>query len=285
MIPRQEISEAFIKGTRKMENKRVFIKTNGQPESNSIESSVRKELIDAGFEITDGYERKNCDLIVCIGGDGTFLNLIHETNFPDAPIIGINTGHLGFFQEIAPSETKEFLANYKAGNYQEQLMSAVDIFLTADGKEYRETGLNEVIVKGSVGCNIHLDMSIGGSFIESFYGDGILVSTPAGSTAYNYSLGGSIVDPKLRLLQVTPMAPLNTVAYRSFTSSLMLPAGSALGLIPLDGPAPDIHVEFDGFSADYHNVTEMKIKLSRKNIKLLRLDSYDFWSKVKSKFL
>lgn len=266
-------------------SEKVYIKTNCMDDSLRLEKDVRKELADAGFDVIDGYDRKKCDLIVCIGGDGTFLNLIHELSFPDAPIVGINTGHLGFFQEIEPSQTKDFLENYKAGNYQEQTIYAVDILITSGGKTYRETGLNEVVVKGTVGCNIHLDMSIGDSFIEKFSGDGILVATPAGSTAYNYSLGGSIVDPKLRLLQVTPIAPLNTVAYRSFMSSLMLPSGSALGLVPEDGMAPDIHIEFDGFSADYHNVTEMKVKLSRKNVKLLRLDTYDFWNKVKSKFL
>ena len=265
--------------------KKAFIKTNYMEDSIRIEKDVRSELAEAGFDTIDEYDNKTCDLIVCIGGDGAFLNLIHELNFPDAPIIGINTGHLGFFQEIEPSQIHEFLTNYANGNYQEQKISAVDLFITSGGKQYRETGLNEVVIKGTVGCNVHLNMSIGGSFIETFTGDGILVSTPAGSTAYNYSLGGSIVDPRLRLLQVTPMAPINTVAYRSFTSSLMLPAGSALGLVPEHAPAPDIHVEFDGFSIDYHNVTEMSARLSRKCVKLLRLDSYDFWSKVKSKFL
>ncbi len=268
-----------------MNSMKAFIKTNYMEDSIRIEKDVRRELADAGFDITDEYDDKSCDLIVCIGGDGAFLNLIHELNFPDAPIIGINTGHLGFFQEIEPEQTHDFLKNYTDGNYQEQVMSAVDIIITSGGKKYKETGLNEVVVKGTVGCNVHLNMSIGGSFIETFTGDGILVATPAGSTAYNYSLGGSIVDPRLRLLQVTPLAPINTVAYRSFTSSLMLPAGSALGLVPEHAPAPDIHIEFDGFSSDYHDVSEMKVKLSRKCIRLLRLDTYDFWSKVKSKFL
>ena len=263
---------------------KVFIKTNELPGSVKIEKEVIRELDEAGFEMIDKYD-KDCSLIVCIGGDGTFLNLIHELDFPDAPIIGINTGHLGFFQEIDPSQTKDFLDSYRKGNYQEQTISAVDIVISSGDRKHRVTGLNEVVVKGTVGCNIHLNMSIGGSFIEKFSGDGILVATPAGSTAYNYSLGGSIVDPKLKLLQVTPLAPLNTVAYRSFTSSLMLPAGRTLGLIPEHVPAPDIHIEFDGFSEDYHDVTEMKVKLSRKSVTLLRLDTYDFWSKVKSKFL
>ena len=268
-----------------MSKEKAYIKKNCMDDSVRLEKDVVKELNNAGFEVMDTYDNEECGLIVCIGGDGTFLNLIHELDFPDAPVIGINTGHLGFFQEIDPSQTKDFLDSYRKGNYQEQTISAVDIIITSCGKRYRETGLNEVVVKGTVGCNIHLNMSIGGSFIERFSGDGILVATPAGSTAYNYSLGGSIVDPKLKLLQVTPLAPLNTVAYRSFTSSLMLPSGSALGLIPEDAPAPDIHIEFDGFSKDYHNVTEMKVKLSRKSVKLLRLETYDFWNKVKSKFL
>ncbi len=264
---------------------KAFIKTNYMEDSVRIEKDVRRELDSAGFSVMDKYDNRTCDLIVCIGGDGAFLNLIHELSFPAAPIIGVNTGHLGFFQEIEPEQFRGFMQSYADGSYQVQPMSAVDIFIKSGEREYRETGLNEVVVKGTIGCNIHLNMSIGGSFIETFTGDGILAATPAGSTAYNYSLGGSIVDPRLRLLQVTPIAPINTVAYRSFTSSLMLPAGSALGLVPEHAPARDIHIEFDGFSSDYHDVTEMKIRLSRKYIKLLRLDSYDFWSKVKSKFL
>ena len=68
-----------------------------------------------------------------------------------------------------------------------------------------------------------------GVSIEKFSGDGILVATSAGSTAYNYSLGGSIVDPRLKLLQVTPIAPMNTTAYRSFTSSILLPSDLTIG--------------------------------------------------------
>ena len=87
-------------------------------------------------------------------------------------------------------------------------------------------------IKGSDSYSIHLNISIGGSFIERFSGDGLLIATPAGSTAYNYSLGGSIVDPRLKILQVTPIAPMNTTAYRSFTSSILLPSDLSLGVVP-----------------------------------------------------
>jgi len=264
--------------------KNVFIKTNGTPSSKKHEKQVRSALEDGSFRIMDRYDR-SCDLIVCIGGDGTFLNLIHELDFPKAPIIGVNTGHLGFFQEIEPAETTAFIKSYRSGNYKTQKMAAVDIELSDGQKKYKETGLNEIVVRGPIGKNIHLGLSIGESFIEDFTGDAILVATPAGSTAYNYSLGGSIVDPGLELLQVTPIAPINTVAYRSFTSSIVLPPKGNLGLKPRTADDGDVHVEFDGFSVEYEDIKEMNVKLSSRKITLLRLDSYDFWNKVKSKFL
>ena len=133
---------------------------------------------------------------------------------------------------------------------------------------------------------MHFDISIGGSFIERFSGDGLLVSTPAGSTAYNYSLGGSIVDPRLRLLQATPIAPMNTTAYRSFTSSILLPPDLSMEVKPVDNSSKvKITIAFDGFSKFFDNVSNIEVSLSETNVKLLTLESYDFWSKVKSKFL
>ena len=109
-----------------------------------------------------------------------------------------------------------------------------------------------------------------------------MVSTPAGSTAYNYSLGGSIVDPRLRLLQATPIAPMNTTAYRSFTSSILLPPDLSMEVKPVDNSSKvKITIAFEFFD----NVSNIEVSLSETNVKLLRLESYDFWSKVKSKFL
>lgn len=121
--------------------------------------------------------------------------------------------------------------------------------------------------------------------IEKFSGDGILIATPAGSTAYNYSLGGSIVDPRLKLLQVTPIAPMNTTAYRSFTSSLLLPAELSLGVVPEKQYENRIAVINDGIETIYTDVTDINVRMSDKSVHLIRLKDYDFWNKVKTKFL
>jgi NAD+ kinase len=132
---------------------------------------------------------------------------------------------------------------------------------------------------------IHLNISIGESFIERFSGDGILVSTPAGSTAYNYSLGGSIVDPRLTLLQVTPIAPMNTTAYRSFTSSVILPPDLSIRINPEYSGEQGLLIVPDGMEYLQQGVEEIYLEFSNSVVKLLRFENYDFWSKVKSKFL
>jgi NAD+ kinase len=97
-------------------------------------------------------------------------------------------------------------------------------------------------------------------------------------------LGGSIVDPRLKVLQVTPIAPMNTTAYRSFTSSLLLPAELSLGVVPEEG-FDQIHIAVDSIEKKYDKVREVRVKISEKTVNLVRFESYDFWNKVKSKFL
>ncbi len=112
-----------------------------------------------------------------------------------------------------------------------------------------------------------------------------MIASPAGSTAYNYSLGGSIVDPRLRLLQVTPIAPMNTTAYRSFTSSILLPSDLSLGIVPDYRKDDKTYIITDGNETEYKRVSNIRIGFSDKVIKLIRFEGYDFWNKVKSKFL
>ena len=130
-----------------------------------------------------------------------------------------------------------------------------------------------------------LNISINDSFIERFSGDGICVSTPAGSTAYNDSLGGAIVDPRLNLMQVAPIAPINTVAYRSFTSSILLPANDKLSIIPCDDDHRHLSIVADGFAENYEDIRRVELSLSRKKINLVRFEYTNFWEKAKSKFL
>ena len=267
-----------------MEKKLISIFTNDTDISLETQSILVKKLVDRGHTVTCGYS-DDSDLIISIGGDGSLLKTVHSCGFPSSPIIGINTGHLGFFQEISPDKLDSFISDYEDGQYSIQDLSTVKaVVTTSDGLKNTHLGLNEIIIKGRQSYSVHLDISIEGMSIERFSGDGILVATSAGSTAYNYSLGGSIVDPRLKLLQVTPIAPMNTTAYRSFTSSILLPAELSLGVVP-ENNGDRIFVLNDGIQTGYSNVKEIRIAVSETVVYLMRFKDYHFWSKVKTKFL
>lgn len=246
---------------------------------------LSEKLKKEGFTIPTKFSQ-DAELTFCIGGDGRFLDTVQKHNIPQMPIIGINTGHLGFFQDITPDKLDDFIEKYMSGNYTIQELPLVKITGHSKNVNFTHYGVNEVYVRGPHTKLLHLNLSIDDTYIEKFSGDGILVSTPAGSTAYNYSLGGSIVDPRLNVLQVTPMAPMNTIAYRSFTSSLLVPSDLTITIVPeKKRESTHLYVMYDGWEQQYENVEKMTIGYSDKTIKLIRLDSYAFWDTVKSKFL
>lgn len=262
----------------------ISIYTNGTRVSLETQMVLKDKLLEAGFVVPEGFN-PDSELLVCIGGDGSTLESIHKFGFPKVPIVGINTGHLGFFQEIHPTQLDEFILNYKEGRYRLQPLATVKAHVSVGKDTFLHRGLNEIVIKSGGSSSAHLNISIDGSFIERFSGDGILIASPAGSTAYNYSLGGAIVDPRLRLLQVTPIAPMNTTAYRSFTSSLLLPSDLFLEIAPEYAKDNSISITSDGIVKVYEDVALIKVELSQTVVNLLRFETYDFWNKVKTKFL
>lgn len=265
-------------------NKTINIVSNNKPVSKETERILKRKLAKSDFIVSESFD-PNADLIICIGGDGSFLRTLHKYNFPDIPIIGINTGHLGFFQDLSPRELDEFIFKYKKGDYKIDEISPVEGLICTRDSCIEIIGVNEIVIKGFKSTTTHLNLSLAEGFLEKFSGDGILISTPTGSTAYNYSLGGSIVDPRLNLLQITPMAPINTIAYRSFTSSIIVPEHATIKIHPEYTYENSVLIVTDGTEHRYNEIVEVQVKLSELKIKLLRFKEYNFWNKVKEKFL
>lgn len=263
----------------------IFVYSNEQEESVRVAASIRDLLEKEGFRVPRDMEAQ-VDLMVCVGGDGTLLRALHTYNFPDLPVVGVNTGHLGFFQELSREEGGRIVDMCRRGAYSLQSHRLVCAQVVC-GQEapFELTGLNDIVIRGADSRIIHLNLSIGDSFIEKFSGDGLVIASSAGSTAYNYSLGGSIVDPRLNLLQVTPIAPMNTTAYRCFTSSIVLPPDQEVRILPVFDADRSALVVVDGMEHLCHNIRALSIGLSERQVHLVRLGHYDFWSKVKAKFL
>lgn len=267
-----------------MNGRKINIFANSDSYSLEVRKLLRRKLQRSGFAVPGEYDPE-AELIVSIGGDGAFLGTLHKYDFPHVPFLGINTGHLGFFQEIHPDELDEFVFLYKQNRYNIQNLKTVKAIITDGDEEHKYKGLNEITIKASSSITVHLNISIGDSFIERFSGDGILVCTPAGSTAYNYSLGGSIVDPGLSILQITPIAPMNTTAYRSFTSSVVLPEELSVTIHPEQREGKGFLIVVDGMEHKHENISKIVLGFSKTEVRLMRFENYDFWTKVKTKFL
>jgi len=264
---------------------KIYVFCNLKDKSRETYERFIPMLEESGYEIAEEYS-DDVDLLACIGGDGTFLSFVHKCGFPKAPIIGINTGHLGFFQEALPSNLRETLDYISKGEYQLQNICPVQARVVTRRGEFMRTGLNEIVVRGPYSHASHYEISIDNTKIQEFSGDGIIISTPVGSTAYNYSLGGSLVSPDLNVLQLTPIAPMNTNAYRCFKSSLILPSTETItiaGTGRCEGGT--VLLSFDGRTHEFGGVLKIEITRSHKEIHLIRTKAYDHWSLLSSKLL
>ncbi|EHL19639.1 hypothetical protein HMPREF9628_01328 [Peptoanaerobacter stomatis] len=272
------------KATKNVEIKNIFIKSNSNSSSKKVYPLLMDKLINAGFNVMNEFD-SGCDLIISIGGDGSFLKNVHDLEYPDSIFVGINTGHLGFFQDVIPSEIDYLIDCIKKSNYEIQNVLPLHANIRTQLRDYTIHSINEFAIKGYKNKTVHLNLSIDNKHMECFSGDGIIISSSTGSTAYNYSAGGSIIDPRLNLIQVTPIAPLNSNAYRSLTSSIILPYKAKVIVTPENQHQNTTIFLADAIQYKYEKLYSMEISYSKHKIKLMRLESYKFWTKVKEKFL
>ena len=268
-----------------MENRRIFIYHNNTYITAETVAALSAIFSRRGFVVSDSFD-DGIEFILCVGGDGTLLKLLPDLNYPAMPIVGVNTGHVGFFQEFETDQLDELVEICWERRYDIQRHQLIRAAVYLDGEKIDEfKAINDVTIRASVSRLTHLNVSIGNTFIERFSGDGIVISTPVGSTAYNYSLGGAIIDPRLNLLQLAPIAPMNSVAFRSFTSSLLLPPDLEVRVRPDEDFEQNAILCLDGFEYYYDRVSEIRVDLAPERVSIARSEGFDFWAKVTSKFL
>lgn len=266
------------------EKKTINIINNNDIRSKETSMLLEEQLKLYGYIISDEFDY-NAELNICIGGDGAFLRAVHKYGFPYIPFVGVNTGHLGFFHEISPEKINIFVENYSKGNYKLEDIYLVEAVVCTRTSCIELIGVNEIVIKGIQSKVIHLNVSIADNHLECFSGDGLIISTPSGSTAYNLSAGGSIVYPALKTLQLTPLCPINSKAYRSLQNSAIIPDGMTIKVNPEYRDENTILIVVDGKQLKYDNVIEVTFKLSSMTLQRLTFESQDFWSKVRDRFI
>ena len=265
----------------------VVIKSNELEISKNIKKILIDKFLSIGFNTSEEI-RDNTELVISIGGDGSFLRNVRDLNFPDIPFFCVNTGHLGFFAEILPTEKEIdiFIDAYLNSTYEINELYLLEVDIKGKDEVNHTYAINELVVRGNQSRTAHMGLHVNGNYMETFSGDGLIMSTSTGSTAYNYSAGGSIVDNRLNIIQITPISPISTNAFRSFTSSIILPGqDSEIAIKPEYKSEHTIITVVDGQEHKFNDVYEINVRNANKTEKLLRLSDYEFWDRVYMKFL
>ena len=255
---------------------KVFIKKD---KFKKLTGSIHERIIELSDELDiDVVEDiENADIIISIGGDGTFLKSARMSN--GKPIVGINTGTLGYLTEISPENLKDALNDIKNGNYhiEERMMVDGDI-IRKDGETIEiPESLNEIAIsKNTIGV-VRFDAVVNGKLINSYTADGILVCTPTGSTAYNLSCGGPIVDPTAQIMTLTPIAP-HTILNRS----VILSDDSIVELkITELRENTQAYVLYDGKAIEVFSGDTVRIKKSDRITKIIKLEERSFIDNIR----
>lgn len=263
-----------------MNNKKVKIFYNNNDKSLNIYHKLVKELEDNGFRLDDN----NFDYAIAIGGDGSFLRMVRTSNFtPDTLYLGINTGTLGFAQDIDSNDIHELIEDLKTNNFYKEEIKYLKVKIYDSDKIIELNALNEFVFRASDFKTLKLNIEIDNEHLESFVGDGVVISTSFGSTAYNLSLGGAIVYNTFHSMQITPIAPLNSKTYRNLLGPLVFPDNKIITLTPNN--TNDLLITFDGENKVFNNINKIEIYTSYDKIKCFRKNGYNFIKKINEKFL
>jgi NAD+ kinase len=214
--------------------------------------------------------------LISMGGDGTLLRIAHRFSYLDAPILGINLGHLGFMADVPVQEIFESLADLLAGKFQvdERLMIEA---ASPDGKILQ--AVNEIVLhRGSNYSLIELSIHLDGIYFNTFVADGIIIATPNGSTAYSLAAGGPILAPSLDAIVLTPICP-HTISNRPIVLS-----GDHQIQIEYGSPYDPIDVRADGIDAfELPFNGKITVKRSAKRFKIVNLKSIEYFSTLRTK--
>lgn len=216
------------------------------------------------------------DFLISLGGDGTIIRLAHQYRDLDAPILGVNLGHLGFMADIPQSNIHPSLDEFLNGNYtiEKRLMLAGK---TENGEE--SLAMNDIVIhRGSNPSLIELTIYVDDLYLNTFQADGLVIATPNGSTAYSLAAGGPILTPALEAIVITPISP-HTITNRP----IVLKPKTHLR-IEYNSPYEHVDVVCDGLDKQrLTNKNSYTISISDRTFKLVNLNQRDYFSTLREK--
>ncbi len=228
-----------------------------------------------GFALTEDPEERDIKAIVVLGGDGTLLRSAPLAYRLDVPLLGINLGRLGFLTEITQEEACEAFESLVQGRFEIEARLLLEVKL----KDESFLALNEAaILKGPLGHMIHLRVDVRGKLLTFYHGDGLIIATPTGSTAYNLSAGGPIVYPTSEVVILTPICPFMLSA-----RPVVIPASFRLEAT-LGAEAEEVHLIVDGYiNRPFFYGEKVIVRQAPRPLKLIRSPHRDYFGILRAK--
>ena len=226
-------------------------------------------------------ELPNADMVICLGGDGTILHMAKAATRKGIPILGINIGTMGFMAELESTEMDK-LARLASDEYTLDTRMMLDVTVQRDRDIiYHDICLNDVaITKGSVGRIVHLNVKCDDVTAMECGGDGMIIATPTGSTAYSLSAGGPIVEPDARNIIITPVC-----AHDMISRSMVMSDKRIITVQMTQNVRRNAFLSVDGGKAIRMNMGDTAIiKKSRLETRLVRLNDRSFYEVLNTKF-
>lgn len=248
---------------------------------NELISNITSEHIKGTFSQSKGLD-SSFDMFVSFGGDGTMLRAVTYIKDFGIPIVGVNTGRLGFLSTFKKENVRKLVTEFVAGHYTIEERTLVEVELNSGLDEFNglNFALNEVTVsRKDTTSMITVETYLNDEYLTSYWSDGLIVSTPTGSTGYSLSCGGPVIAPTAKSLVLTPIAPHNLNA-----RPLVISDDTEIRL-KVSGREKTHLVSLDSRIADIPNGKEITIKKSDFTIKMIEYKSESFLKTLRNKLL
>jgi len=229
----------------------------------------------------DNIKYNYLDIIIALGGDGTILRTSRNLNNSNIPILGVNIGNLGFLSSVELLDFENAMKRFIEDDYyvEDRMMLKCTLPYREEFDEY--TALNDIVVsKGTLARVVKYELHIDNKFYIDFTGDGLIISTPTGSTAYSLSAGGPIIYPNLDVIAVTPICPLS-LSMRT----IVLDCRSKIS-ISIKCEHESIFLTLDGQRAiKLNNYEKILVSVSNKKCRLVKFNDYDYFKILRKKII
>lgn len=252
-----------------------------QDKTLQVVDKLRSLLKEAGITI----DSKNPDIVISIGGDGTLLSAFnkYKDQLANIRFLGIHTGRLGFYTDWREYEIEELVASLSKDHNDSVEYPLLEVeTVYENGTIEKDLALNEVVIN-RLSDTLVCDLLINDEIFERFRGDGLCVSTPTGSTGYNKSLGGAVLHPRLKALQVAEIASLNNLVFRTLASPMVIAPDEKISIHLVNNH--DVLLSVDNRNDIKSGISSINYKIAPVSIKFARYRHTHFWNRVEASFI